>query len=266
MFALWLLVGAAMVALSSFVDFHTLSNQIDAMYMMRDCNIRYESVDADAMVRALREYSRLNHPDAHASTPRILVCPVEETNAMRDSIRKHGTSRLAWLLFKLGAPPRQAENAFMVAMGALAVGAIHALKRLPLPPQLLRAATFLGLAQQGAGASTERQPMKKLKHAEFVYGTPPCTTHCGRTPSQCTVGGWAYKDVYVFWYDEADRACKHFKVSSPTETAASWTRSAFWGGAARFLYNLGDGFQPEGSMNMIGAPDDEATHDEKEEL
>ena len=74
--------------------------------------------------------------------------------------------------------------------------------------------------------------------------------------------------------------------------AASWTRFAFWGGAARFLYNLGDGFQPEGvlslasgywlkqyhdemqedlrlvkgSMNMIGAPDDEAADDEKEEL
>ena len=80
------------------------------------------------------------------------------------------------------------------------------------------------------------------------------------------MGVWAYKGVYVFWYDDADRMCKHFKVSSPTETAASWTRSAFWGGAARFLYNLGDGFQPEGSMNTIGAPGDEATHDEKEEL
>ena len=185
MIALWLLVGAAMVALSSLVDFHTLSNQLDAMYMMRNCNVRYESVDADAMIRALREYSKLNHPDTHANTPRILVCPAEETNAIRDSIRKHGASRLAWLLFKLGAPPRQAENAFMVAMGALAVGTIHALKRAPLPPQLLRAATFLGLAQQqGAGASKERQLMKKLKHAECVYGTPPCTTHCGRTPYQ----------------------------------------------------------------------------------
>jgi len=105
------------------------------------------------------------------------------------------------------------------------------------------------------------------------------------------VGGWAYKDVYVFWYDEADRVCKHFKVSSPTETAASWTRSAFWGGAVRFLYNLGDGFQPEGvlslasgywlkqyhdemqedlrpvkgSMNMLGAPEDEEAADAKEE-
>ena len=187
-----------MVALASFVDFHTLSNQLDAMYMMRNCNIRYESVEADAMIRALREYSKLNHPDTHANTPRILVCPAEETNAIRDSIRKHGTSRLAWLLFKIGAPPRQAENACMVAMGALAVGTIHALKHAPLPPQLLRAATFLGLVQQGAGASTERQLMKKLKHAEFVYGAPLCTTHCGIAPSQCTVGGWAYKDVYVF--------------------------------------------------------------------
>ena len=58
MFAWWLLVGAAMVALSSFVDFHTLSNQLDAMYMMRNCNIQYESVEADAMIRALTSHKK----------------------------------------------------------------------------------------------------------------------------------------------------------------------------------------------------------------
>ena len=71
-----------------------------------------------------------------------------------------------------------------------------------------------------------------------------------KVPSQCTVTGWVYKDVYIFWYDDADRVCKHFKASTPTDTAASWSRSAFWGGAARFIYNLGDGFQPEDVLSL----------------
>ena len=114
-----------------------------------------------------------------------------------------------------------------------------------------RCLLLLGIAQQGDGAVPyERQLMKKLKHAEFINGTPPCASYCGKVPSQCTVTGWVYKDVYIFWYDDADRVCKHFKASTPTDTAASWSRSAFWGGAARFIYNLGDGFQPEDVLSL----------------
>ena len=102
------------------------------------------------------------------------------------------------------------------------------------------------------------------------------------------------EDVYVFWFDEKDRVCKHFKSTVPTDTASSWTRSAFWGGAARFVYSLGDGFQPEdlaalaggywlkqyhdemhedlrlikGSMNVLGAPEspEEEAPDDNEDL
>ena len=49
---------------------------------------------------------------------------------------------------------------------------------------------------------------------------------------------------------DAERVCKHCKAGTPTDTAASWTRSAFWGGAARCIYNLGDGFQPEDVLSL----------------
>ena len=97
-----------------------------------------------------------------------------------------------------------------------------------------------------------------------------------------------YKDVYVFWLDRDEGICKSYKTSVPTDTMSSWTRTAFWGGAARFVWELGDGFQPadlaalmsgywlkeyhneleedlkmiEGDMNLLGAPGE----DEKQEL
>ena len=71
-------------------------------------------------------------------------------------------------------------------MLALIVGGgcvVYALRRVPQRyTRTTRVLVFLGLIQQGGTASTERRLMKKLRHAEFVYGTPPCSTHCGRSP------------------------------------------------------------------------------------
>jgi hypothetical protein len=162
-------------------------------------------------------------------------------------------------------------------------------------PQRLQACVFMFclLCQESEGAaSSERRLMKKLKHAEFVYGAPPCTTHCGSVPSQCTVRGYFYNDVYIFWYDENDKVCKHFKSTVPTDTASAWTKSAFWGGIVAFVYELRDGFNPtdilslffgywiksyhdelsedyrqiKGDMNMLGAPPEESDERENDEL
>ena len=262
-----LAVGAAMVAFASLFDFHKIGNQIETFRAMRRCRIQYGAVNVDAISRAMREYLKHTHPDAQ-NTSRNAMCTSEETNAIRDDLRRHGTSKVA-------------------VAGASIWGLLTSIRTGRMPWR--RCFLLLGIAQPGDGAVPyERQLMKKLKHAEFIYGTPPCASYCGKVPSQCTVTGWVYKDVYIFWYDDADRVCKHFKASTPTDTAASWTRSAFWGGAARFFYNLGDGFQPEGvlslasgylvkqyndemqedlrlikgSMNMLGGADTESEKDE----
>ena len=89
---------------------------------------------------------------------------------------------------------------------------------------------------------------------------PPCATTCGDVPSQCTVGGWMYRDMYVFWNDAG--TCKHFKVTAPTDSMSSWSRSAFWGGVARFAANLQDGFQAEDVLALASGYWVKQYHDE----
>ena len=246
-----LVVGAAMVAFASLFEFDKIGNQIEMFRALRRCRIQYGAVNVDAIARAMREFSKHVHSEAQNAS-RTGICTSEETNAIRDDLRKHGTSKIAWVLYKFGVPPQHAENAIMISAavsGASMWGLLTSIRTGRMPWR--RCLLLLGIAQQGDGAVPyERQLMKKLKHAEFIYGTPPCASYCGKVPSQCTVTGWVYKDVYIFRYDDADRVCKHFKASTPTDTAASWSRSAFWGGAARFIYNLGDGFQPEDVLSL----------------
>ena len=183
-----------MVAIASVFDFHQIANQIETLGAMRTCKIKYDSLDVDSMFRSLRMHSKLNHPDK--TTDNDIICSSEETNSIRDGLRKSGTSRLAWLFHKMGVAPRHAESALMVGIGILGVCAMRGLGRVRLPVNVKRLLIFLGLVQQGAGApvSAERQLAKRLKHSEFVYGKPPCARHCGNVPSQCTVSGWVYKD------------------------------------------------------------------------
>ena len=75
----------------------------------------------------------------------------------------------------------------------------------------------------------------------------------------------AFQDVYIYWFDSQENICKSFKTSVPTDTVSSWTRSAFWGGAARFAYNLGDGFQPEDLTALATGYWMKQYHDEMEE-
>ena len=83
---------------------------------------------------------------------------------------------------------------------------------------------------------------------------------------QCTVKGWLYMDDFVFWKDEADPVCKHFKITTPTDTTASWTRSAFWGGVARFAHDVfADGFQPQDLMSLAAGYWVKEYHDEMQE-
>ena len=110
-----------MVALSSLVDLYQVSNQLDVLYMMRTCNIKYDSVDAGSMARTLRDYSKTNHPDLHKAS-HAMICTPEETNAIRGMLRKHGMSKVAWVLFKMWVPPHQAETAVMVTFGAVVAG------------------------------------------------------------------------------------------------------------------------------------------------
>lgn len=294
MFLVWLFTGAALVAVASIFDYHVVGNQIQSLRMMRECQITPTSA-VHELNRQLREYSKNNHPDVaiHSYQGRIVVCSSEEINEIRSGVRKWGMSKVAYLLFKVGVPPSQVENAVMftlIAAGCLSwkvVAALPVRAHLRLPRFMLA----LLFAREADTAAHERQLMKKIKHAQFIYGQPPCAVYCGPTPSQCTVKGWLYKDDYVFWKEDGDPVCSYFKITTPTDTTASWTRSAFWGGVARFAHDVfADGFQPEdilslaagywikeyhdelqqdlrlikSSMNMLGAPDADKGEDNDE--
>jgi hypothetical protein len=187
---------------------------------------------------------------------------VDETNELRAAVRKQGgVGWLAWALFKVGVSPSRVETAIMstlIGAGSVCTAAVRR-----LPPRYSRWLVVLGLLHQGETASTERQLMKKLKHAEFIYGMPQCATTCGDTPSQCTVAGWMYKDTFVFWSDAG--TCKHFKITTPTDSMSSWSRSAFWGGVARFAANLQDGFQAEDVLALASGYWVKQYHDELSE-
>jgi len=253
-----------MVMCGSLWDFRQISEQMETLRTLRECHIPYTSLSVEALSKAMRDHAKTTHPDITqrgAGGP----CTPEETNELRSSIRRHGSiGRLAWALDKIGVSPSRVETSFMLGLIAGGGSIVCALRRTPPSyARLTRLLIFLGLIEQGETVSTERQLMKKLKHAEFVYGNPPCSTHCGDIPSQCTVTGWLYKDAYVFWNEGG--TCKHFKVTVPTDTTSSWTRSAFWGGLARFAANLGDGFQPEDLLALASGYWIKQYHDELSE-
>ena len=259
-----LAVGALLVMCSSLWDFRQIGEQMETLRALRLCEVKYASLSVEALGRAMRDHARTTHPDV-AVGGALGPCATEEINDLRASIRKHGSiGRMAWALHKIGVAPSRVETFFMLALIAGGGCLVHALRRIPTRyARTTRLLIYLGLMERGQTASTERQLMKKLKHAEFVYGVPPCSTHCGDTPSQCTVGGWMYKDVYVFWNDGG--TCKHFKVTLPTDSMSSWSRSAFWGGVARFAANLGDGFQPEDLVALASGYWIKQYHDELQE-
>ena len=203
-----LAVGAAMVAFASLFDFFLIGHHIKTLRALKTCKISSDALTTESLNKALREYSKHNHPDVVTGVTNR-VCGTEETNEIRDSIHKHGAvSNVAWMLFKLNVPPSQVENTIMLfamvvgatawsmMMGCLRGGRVGRIGGGRMPTWWTRFLVFVGLTQQGetATASQERQLMKKIKHAEFVYGSPPCSTHCGEIPSQCTATGWVYKD------------------------------------------------------------------------
>jgi len=188
--------GAAIVMLSSLFDFQLLGKQLQSLSMMCKCKVQYGALNTESILKALREYSKGNHPDLHKGG---VLCAPEVTNEIRDGIRKFGMSRTAYLLYKLGTPISQVENAVMLLIAAFGLAAFKVARAPFLPRRVKQLLVFVGvLAQPGEGVlSPERQLMKKVKHAEFVYGTPPCALTCGATPSQCTANGWFYKDRVV---------------------------------------------------------------------
>jgi hypothetical protein len=253
-------VGAGMVAMASFFDFYHTGEQVKILRGLRACKVSYTTLSADSLTKALREHAKKNHPDL-GGVSEIGACTVDETNELRAGVRKHGVGWLAWILYKLNIAPSRVEAAIMFTFIGAGCVCTAAVRR--LPPRYSRWLVTLGLLHQGETASTERQLMKKLKHAEFIYGLPPCATVCGDTPSQCTVGGWMYRDMYVFWNDAG--TCKHFKITTPTESMSSWSRSAFWGGVARFAANLQDGFQAEDVLALASGYWVKQYHDELSE-
>ena len=277
MFLVWFFIGAALVAVASIFDFHVVGNQIHTLRLTRQCQIE-PTPSVHGLSRQLREYAKSNHPDIVTIANRInqgrtVSCSPEDVNEIRASLRNWGMSKLAYLLFKIGVPPSQVENAVMFALisacclswkifATIPPGRI----RLPRLPRLFLALGFPREADAAPLPQRERQLMKKTKHAEFVYGTPPCAAYCGVVPSQCTVKGWIYKDDYIFWKDDAEPVCKHFKITTPTDTAASWTRSAFWGGVVKFIHEVfSDGFQPEDLMSLAAGYWVKGYHDEMQE-
>ena len=193
-----LAVGALLVMCWSLWDFRRIGEQMGTLRALRQCQTPYTSLTGEALSKAMREYARTTHPDV-AVGGALGPCTTEEINDMRASIRKHGSiGRIALALHKIGVAPSRVETFFMLALIAGGGCLVHALRRIPTRyARTTRLLIYLGLMERGQTASTERQLMKKLKHAEFVYGTPPCSTHCGDVPSQCSVDGWLYKDVYV---------------------------------------------------------------------
>ena len=256
-----IVVGAGMVAMASFFDFDHIGAEIKILQGLRACKVSYNSLSAESLTKALREHAKTNHPDL-GGVSELGACTVDETNELRAAVRKQGgVGWLAWALFKVGVSPSRVETAIMSTLIGAGCVCTAAVRR--LPPRYSRWLVVLGLLHQGETASTERQLMKKLKHAEFIHGMPQCATTCGDTPSQCTVAGWMYKDTFVFWSDAG--TCKHFKITTPTDSMSSWSRSAFWGGVARFAANLQDGFQAEDVLALASGYWVKQYHDELSE-
>ena len=185
-----LAVGALLVMCSSLWDFRQIGEQMETLRALRLCEVKYAALTGEALSKAMREYARTTHPDV-AVGGALGPCTTEEINDLRASIRKHGSiGRMAWALHKIGVAPSRVETFLMLALIVGGGCVVYALRRVPQRyTRTTRVLVFLGLIQQGGTASTERRLMKKLRHAEFVYGTPPCSTHCGDVPSQCSVDG-----------------------------------------------------------------------------
>ena len=186
-----IVAGALLVSIASLFDMYATSAQIKILRGLHTCKVNHASLSADSLTKALREHAKSNHPDIGAAS----ACSVEDTNEVRALVRKHGgVGWLAWALFKVGVAPGKVETAVMV--GLIATGSLCMVGLRRLPARYTRVFVALGLIQQGeTAASTERRLMKKLKHGEYTYGNPPCSTHCGDVPSQCSVDGWMYADV-----------------------------------------------------------------------
>ena len=188
-------VGAFLVAFTSVFDFRDIGVQMTTLRSLHKCRIPYAAFSKDALSQAMRDFAKKTHPDVAQPARGGAVCTVEEANEIRMAIREHGAVGWpAWVLYKLNISPARVEPAIMLTLigtgCACAAGIRH------IPPRYTRWLVVIGLLQQGeTAASTERRLMKKLKHGEYTYGNPPCSTHCGEVPSQCTVDGWMYADV-----------------------------------------------------------------------
>lgn len=97
----------------------------------------------------------------------------------------------------------------------------------------------------------ERRLMAQMDHAEFSYEVPPCAKHCGSTPAKCIDKGWFENDVYMYWYDEAERICKAIKSPVPTSLVSGLSKNAIGMGTLAVLLSLKDGAIDPGDLMVV---------------